>query len=225
VDAANDIELWLVDGFNVLHACVLAGRDRAQWWSSERQRQNVDWIAPFGTNHRVCVVFDAATETSTRCEPSAACVELAYAPSADDAIVERVRAHPMPPRRPRVEQPRPGDLRSLHDLSQAHQRFNRLYFEGRLQEVPFRLSGRMKTRLGEYSVNVRTGESVAITISRSHIRNEPWPEVEHTLLHEMVHQWQVESGLPLDHGPQFRKKAREIGIQPSARRHLTRKAS
>jgi predicted RNA-binding protein with PIN domain len=98
VDAANDIELWLVDGFNVLHACVLAGRDRAQWWSSERQRQIVDWIAPFGTNHRVCVVFDAATETSTRCEPSAACVELAYAPSADDAIVERVRAHPMPAR-------------------------------------------------------------------------------------------------------------------------------
>jgi hypothetical protein len=136
-----------------------------------------------------------------------------------------LHAPPPPPRRPRVEQPRPGDLRSLHDLSQAHQRFNRLYFEGRLQEVPFRLSGRMKTRLGEYSVNVRTGESVAITISRSHIRNEPWPEVEHTLLHEMVHQWQVESGLPLDHGPQFRKKAREIGIQPSARRHLTRKAS
>ena len=125
-------------------------------------------------------------------------------------------------RRQRAERPRPGDLRILHELSRTHERLNQLHFDGKLQEIPFRLSGRMKTRLGEYSVNVRTGESVAITISRSHIRNEPWSEVEHTVLHEMVHQWQVESGLPLDHGPRFRRKAREVGIQPRARRHITR---
>lgn len=129
-----------------------------------------------------------------------------------------------PPARARGkgERPRPGDLRILHELTKTHERFNQLHFAGRLQEIPFRLSGRMKTRLGEYSVNVRTGESVAITISRSHIRNEPWSEVEHTVLHEMVHQWQVESGLPLDHGPRFRRKAREVGIQPRARRHITK---
>jgi hypothetical protein len=133
---------------------------------------------------------------------------------------------PQPARRARpAEHPRPGDLRILHDLAQAHARLNVQHFEGKLAEIPFRLSGRMKTRLGEYSVNVRTGESVAITISRSHVRNEPWEEVEHTLLHEMVHQWQVESGLPLDHGPQFRRKARAVGIQPRARRHLNSKAS
>ena len=132
---------------------------------------------------------------------------------------------PPPARRRRVERPRPGDLRILHELSVVHERFNRLHFDGRLQAIPFRLSGRMKTRLGEYSVNVRTGESVAITISRSHVRNEPWSEVEHTVLHEMVHQWQVESGRTLDHGSEFRRKARAVGIQPSARRHLTDKAS
>lgn len=132
---------------------------------------------------------------------------------------------PPPRRRPRVERPRPGDLRILHELSLVHDRFNRTHFEGMLRPIPFRLSGRMRTRLGEYSVNVRTGESVAITISRSHIRNESWAEVEHTVLHEMVHQWQVESGLTLDHGPSFRRKARAVGIQPSARRHLTDKAS
>lgn len=125
----------------------------------------------------------------------------------------------------RSERPRPGDLRILNQLARAHERFNHQHFEGTLQPIPFRLSGRMKTRLGEYSVNVRTGESLAITISRSHIRNEPWEEVEHTVLHEMVHQWQVESGLPLDHGPQFRQKARAVGIQPRARRHLSSKAS
>jgi hypothetical protein len=133
---------------------------------------------------------------------------------------------PPPVRRPRrVEQPRPGDLRILHDLAATHERFNLQYFEGGLSAIPLRLSGRMKTRLGEYSVNVRTGESVAITISRSHIRNEPWEEVEHTVLHEMVHQWQVETGRPLDHGPEFRRKARAVGIQPRARRHLNSKAS
>ena len=123
----------------------------------------------------------------------------------------------------RGERARPGDIRILHQLARTHERLNVQHFGGELKEIPFRLSGRMKTRLGEYSVNVRTGESVAITISRSHIRAELWGEVEHTVLHEMVHQWQVESGLPLDHGPQFRQKAREVGIQPSARRDLSGK--
>jgi hypothetical protein len=34
----------------------------------------------------------------------------------------------------------------------------------------------------------------------------------------MIHQWQEESGLPVDHGPQFRRKAREVGAQPRAKR-------
>jgi hypothetical protein len=44
--------------------------------------------------------------------------------------------------------------------------------------------------------------------------------VLHTLLHEMVHQWQDEAGHPIDHGGTFRKKAREVGITASARRHV-----
>jgi hypothetical protein len=40
------------------------------------------------------------------------------------------------------------------------------------------------------------------------------------MLHEMVHQWQAETGLPVDHGPGFRRKAREVGVLPTARRHL-----
>jgi hypothetical protein len=44
--------------------------------------------------------------------------------------------------------------------------------------------------------------------------------VEHTMLHEMVHQWQAESGLPVDHGAAFRQKAAELGIQPHASRRL-----
>jgi hypothetical protein len=34
----------------------------------------------------------------------------------------------------------------------------------------------------------------------------------------MVHQWQDENGQAIDHGPTFRRKAREVGICPSAKR-------
>jgi hypothetical protein len=39
-----------------------------------------------------------------------------------------------------------------------------------------------------------------------------------TLLHEMVHQWQHEQGLSVDHGRAFRDMARRVGIPPRARR-------
>jgi hypothetical protein len=77
----------------------------------------------------------------------------------------------------------------------------------------------MRTRLGQLSVNLKTGEVNEIAISRKHLRNG-WAEVEKTVLHEMVHQWQVENRLPLDHGPGFRRKAREVGIAPRARRRV-----
>jgi hypothetical protein len=36
----------------------------------------------------------------------------------------------------------------------------------------------------------------------------------------MVHQWQAETGIPIDHGPAFREKAAALGIAPQARREL-----
>ena len=50
------------------------------------------------------------------------------------------------------------------------------------------------------------------------MKRHGWDEALHTLLHEMVHQWQDETGRPLDHGAGFRRKAREVGIIPAARR-------
>jgi hypothetical protein len=38
------------------------------------------------------------------------------------------------------------------------------------------------------------------------------------MLHEMVHQWQAETGLGVDHGPTFRRKARDVGVLPQAKR-------
>jgi hypothetical protein len=36
----------------------------------------------------------------------------------------------------------------------------------------------------------------------------------------MVHQWQAETGLTIDHGPAFRAKASDVGIAAQARREL-----
>jgi hypothetical protein len=118
----------------------------------------------------------------------------------------------------RQERPRPGDLLLVHRLSQAFDRFNREHFTGKLSAVPIRLSGRMRSRLGELSVDIRTGQPIEIAISRRHIARHRWSEVEQTLLHEMVHQWQAETGLPVDHGPLFREKARQVGVVAGAKR-------
>ena len=131
---------------------------------------------------------------------------------------------PAPARAPRRDRPRPGDLLVLHRLAQAHERLNAERFAGALGGLPIRLSGRMRTRLGELSVDLRTGRALEIAISRRHIARHPWEEVEHTLLHEMVHQWQAESGLRVDHGPTFRKKAIEVGVLPAAQRQVGRQA-
>jgi hypothetical protein len=125
-----------------------------------------------------------------------------------------------PKRRP--ERPRPGDLQILHRLGELHARLNAEYFGGTLQPIAFRLSGRMRSRLGELAVDVQHGRPSEIALSRRHVQRHGWAEVAHTVLHEMVHQWQAENHHPVDHGAGFRRKAREVGIAPSARRRLGR---
>ena len=78
----------------------------------------------------------------------------------------------------------------------------------------------MKSRLGHYVWRGQQARDAEIVISRRHIRRNGWDEAVHTLLHEMVHQWQDECGLPVDHGRDFRRKARAVGIIPRARREL-----
>ena len=104
------------------------------------------------------------------------------------------------------------------ELLEWHRRYNVLYFGGQLAPIAIRISSRMRTRLGQYTAASPYGEPAEIAISRAHIRRHGWAEALHTLLHEMVHQWQDESGLPIDHGRAFRRKAREVGIAPAARR-------
>jgi hypothetical protein len=112
----------------------------------------------------------------------------------------------------------PDDLRLADRLTQCHVRYNEEYFSGELSPLQVRVSRRMRARLGHYTAATRAGDPPEIAISRRHLRRHGWEEALQTLLHEMVHQWQDERGLAIDHGSTFRAKAREIGIPPFARR-------
>jgi hypothetical protein len=118
-------------------------------------------------------------------------------------------------RRRAPERTNPADLPLIRELSRWHSAYNEERFGGSLRTIPIRISRRMKTRLGHYSPAAE-GCEPEIVLSRRHIRRDGWEEALHTLLHEMVHQWQDEEGFVVDHGPSFRAKARAVGITPLA---------
>jgi len=120
-----------------------------------------------------------------------------------------------PRRRRRPERTNPADVPIIRELSHWHTAYNKERFGGTLRSVSIRISRRMKSRLGHYSP-ASEGYEPEIVLSRRHIRRDGFQEALHTLLHEMVHQWQDEQGLPVDHGSSFRAKARAVGITPLA---------
>ena len=120
-----------------------------------------------------------------------------------------------PRRRRSPERTNPADLPLIRELARWHATFSDERFGGPLRTIPIRISRRMKSRLGHYSPASK-GSEPEIVISRRHIRRDGWDEALHTLLHEMVHQWQDEQGLVVDHGSSFRAKARAVGITPLA---------
>lgn len=133
-----------------------------------------------------------------------------------------IPVHAMRARREHTCRPRPSDIPLIDALARSHEHYNAMLFGGTLSSIAIRISGRMRNRLGQYSAPCASGRPAEITISRRHIRRHGWEEALHTLLHEMVHQWQGENGMPIDHGREFRRKAREVGVEPTARRVVVR---
>ena len=103
---------------------------------------------------------------------------------------------PVQPSRRSVERTHPDDEPYVARLHAAHARLNAEHFYNALRVVQVRVSRRMKKRLGHYVVATGDGLPPEIAISRRHLRRDAWGEVLHTLLHEMVHQWQDEQGAP-----------------------------
>ena len=85
----GEARIWLVDGYNVLHAGVLGGRDRSQWWTESRRRELLERVAGFDTDAEIWIVFDGPDDPGAAAEsPGVRCV---FAVSADDWLVDRVR--------------------------------------------------------------------------------------------------------------------------------------
>jgi len=91
------ISLWLVDGFNVLHAHLLRGRDRKDWWSEERRRLVIERAAALAkADERVWVVFDGQRPAGEAESPEDAALRVVFAKDADDWILKAMRAAPDP---------------------------------------------------------------------------------------------------------------------------------
>lgn len=143
--------------------------------------------------------------------------------AARDAIVGFALPAPVKPARA-PERTHPEDESLAERLAEWHTRLNGERFGATLGAVPIRVSRRMQRRLGHYAPGA-DGNGPEIAISARHLRRDGFASALETLLHEMVHQWQHETGLPLDHGAEFRRKCREVGAAPSAKRPAGRGAS
>jgi SprT-like family len=140
--------------------------------------------------------------------------------SARDIIV----TYPVPIRPPsrRPAATNPDDAAMAARLTLLHAQLNLEHFDGRLDALEIQVSRRLARRLGHYTLRSHTGGLGEIVISRRHVRRDGWPEAIETLLHEMVHQWQDETGRPVDHGAGFRAKCVAVGISPAATRMMVR---
>lgn len=105
----------------------------------------------------------------------------------------------------------PDDEALAATLAAWHARYNMERFGGALRVVKVRVSRRMRARLGHYAP-AQAGRPAEIAISRRHVKRHGLAAASETLLHEMVHQWQDESGVGLGHEAGFREKARGVGI-------------
>ncbi len=107
-DPKQSASVWLVDGFNVLHAGVLKGRDRREWWTAPVRERLLALAAGFDDpTAELWIAFDgpapvaparkAAQRPRSKAQPSEGGplqdvrVRAVFAASADDWLVTRVR--------------------------------------------------------------------------------------------------------------------------------------
>ena len=93
---AEEPQLWLVDGFNVVQVALLTGRDREAWWQAAHREELMAHAARLAVSG-VCVevVFDGDQPVPETEGPGARQV---FAESADAWLVARLRAAPEPQR-------------------------------------------------------------------------------------------------------------------------------
>jgi predicted RNA-binding protein with PIN domain len=85
------LPLILIDGYNFLHAVVLKGQSRAEWWSAQSQAKVIDWLLRHGGGEpaELWVVFDQRGSSPGATAPSEGPLRVLHAPDADAFIVAR----------------------------------------------------------------------------------------------------------------------------------------
>lgn len=91
------VPLILLDGFNFLHAVVLKGQGRAEWWSPAMQARVIDWLErhPGSEPAELWVVFDQRGSGAPALVAPAAnprWPRVLHAPDADACILEHAEA-------------------------------------------------------------------------------------------------------------------------------------
>jgi predicted RNA-binding protein with PIN domain len=96
-EAPDEPSIWLLDGFNVLHAGPLGGRDRSEWWTAPRRDELLEIAARFDDRAaEVWVVFDGPREVADADDDGGP--RPVFAASADDWLLARVRSAEDPSR-------------------------------------------------------------------------------------------------------------------------------
>jgi len=97
-DPADEPRTWLVDGFNLMHAAVLRGRDRRDWWRAEARERVLELVRRLDApDAEVVVVFDGQRPADEP-EAPAAGPQVVFAASADEWLIRAVRQAPNPGR-------------------------------------------------------------------------------------------------------------------------------
>ena len=93
-----------------------------------------------------------------------------------------------------------------------------LYFEGGLPIIPVELSHRMRKQLAR--VEAINGKPFRLVMSAHHIHLHGWKAAQETLLHELIHVWQVTRRKPMHHDRGFREQATRIGVVAAAKEYM-----
>ena len=104
--SSDESTVWLLDGFNVLHAALFTNRDRTSWWAEEHRERLIATVRRFSSDlaanlaAEIWIAFDGKRED----EPDARRLRttggipiyIVFAPSADDWLVRHVRSSSAP---------------------------------------------------------------------------------------------------------------------------------
>ena len=85
--------IWLVDGFNVLHAGILEGKERGEWWRESSRARLLELAGAFDDPEaEVWVVFDGPRPRPE--SPAGSRLRVVFAPSADEWLLSQLSSAP-----------------------------------------------------------------------------------------------------------------------------------